>query len=172
MQELEMDPAPAPKAGSEQPEKLFVHAEGAMVPVDDLADPGALSEDGSADDMNFVTLMGSGGGGDASTEEKKYTPPAFFNRDAFVALNNLGLAEIPNVTGFSLSYHSVSQQWHGRNGSKNFAPSWGEGNRSEEKALLLVLLQLWEWYRAEFPDDAAAQTQLTKLADHMKTLSF
>lgn len=164
MAELEMDPAPAPKAGSDEPEKLFVPGEGTMVAVDDLVDFSALGEDGIADEMHFVTLTGS--------TEKKFTPPSFFSRDAFVALDNLGLADIPNVKGFSLSYHSVSQQWHGRNGSKNFAPSWGEGNRSEEKALVLVLLQLWEWYREDVADDDVAQSKLTTLAEHLKTLSF
>ncbi len=69
---------------------------------------------------------------DFITMEKKpehssvYVPASFFLRQAFKDLEAKGLAKIPEMTGYMLSYHSSTKQWRARDAThnRNYAPTW------------------------------------------------
>ena len=72
---------------------------------------------------------------------RHWAPASFFERLAYKALFNEGMAVLPPLQGFSLRYHKANRQWHGCSpySAKDIEPSWGPTVRSERKALLMVL---------------------------------
>lgn len=173
MATAEMDPAPAAKAGSDDAAKVWNPMKSKMVNAESCAagDAGEGSDLEPAeplDESKMVTLLGTCSSG----SKKAHVPPSFFSREAYAELDTLGLTEIPPLDGYGLSYHKVSFQWHARCGAKNFAPSWGEGIRSEKKALLLALMKLWDWYLEAKPDDSDAKTHQDSLALYFASVSF
>lgn len=119
----------------------------------DDPDPEDEEVDKIHEDM-FVTSLHSGSKGAPGTSKSSaghvYQPPCFQEREAYQSLLQEGLIRMPDVSGFQISHHSQTRQWHARraetesNKAKNFAPSWGE-KRSETMALLLVVRKIWEW---------------------------
>lgn len=163
----QMDPAPSSKAASDEPEKVWDSKSSAFV------EPGQNVEKHSAE------ISGEPQEAPVTEEDlvvavpKVHTPAAFFKREAYVALNDLGLTELPEGC-FKLAYHSVSHQWHGRwdAENRNYAPSWGPSIRSETKALVLALIQLWEWKLQTAPESSEVQDQLKRLETYSSTLEF
>lgn len=148
---MEADAAPAPKPGSDEPDKIWEPALGALVQTSGEGEGAEeASAEGDFDETDMFTVVHNN------------VPPCFFERDAYRVLHNKGLTSLPE--GFKLSYHTVSCQWHGRWDAvnKNFAPSWGN-LRSELKALILTLIQIWEWHLSVCPDDNAAIGHLENL---------
>lgn len=151
-----LDPAPEPEAGSSKdPSKSCLATWG--MPAD-----GSDGEEKQAVDESFFITMTS----DVSEDKKSnHVPASFFEREAWVDLTAEGLCELPQATGFSISYHSVSKQWHARWWDKHYAPTWG-AMRSESMALLLALKQLWTWYKSSEPIDAGSKaTKVLKRLD-------
>ena len=135
-----------------------------MLDEDLLPAPASEDAENGEADANFdesllVTMLGSS------------VPPSFFDRPVFKELSEKGLTKIPDMEHCGLSCHKVSQQWHARWGSTNFAPTWGETIRSEQKALLLCIMKLWEWY-LEIKEDEEAKAYCKELAAYNKTVSF
>lgn len=109
---------------------------------------------------------------------KPTVPSTFYTREAFTTLEAEGLARLPDRPGFMLAYHASSTQWHARladehvqsDGQRNYAPTWG-GLRSERKALLLALCQLWTWYLERF-QDAEGAAHLQRIQTAMDEITF
>lgn len=161
MNALQMDPAPGPKAGSEDHGTVWVPNVGVV------ADPSAEGFDQDAnddqpvfDETDMITMVA-----------KQHVPAGFWERAAYQTLHEAELAALPS--GFGLSYHSVSCQWHARweAEAKNFAPSWGKA-RSELKALVLAVIQLWKWHVSIQPNDHDAKSHLEKLQEYEKGIGF
>eukprot|EP00438_Fugacium_kawagutii_P013038 Skav208331 [mRNA] locus=scaffold1961:236136:236630:+ [translate_table: standard] len=164
---MESDPAPEPKPGSDDAPKLWVS--GVLVPAEKIAE-GCLAEPVELpEEAQCISLLG--GESESAGKPSSHAAPNFFTRDVYSLLADHGLHVIPNEKGYVLSYHSESQQWHGRKPGANFAPKWGE-NRSELKCLLLVLLRLWDWFLDEYPEDPFATKHMAKLVEHEKTVLF
>lgn len=167
MSGLQMDPAPHPKGGDHLP-KVWVAGEG----LGEVGDAGAMDviekKQGEGDETETVNE------GDlvVAVSQSKHTPPVFFTRPCYQELDGMGLTRLPEATGFTLSYHSVSCQWHARwqSADKHFAPSHGT-IRSEMKALLLSLCKLWEWYLST-EDSVEGKDYLKRLEEYMGKVEF
>lgn len=167
------DPAPEPKAGGDKALKMLLPS-GKVVEAEEVAACDTATADEESEPVNeadFVTVLGSSqsdlkSGGSASK------PHLFFTREVYQELDKLGLTTLPSTVGFGLSCHMVSHQWHGRFGEKHFAPSWGEKIRSEMKALLLVLIQIWSWFLETAPDDTNAKEHHEKLTTFSATVPW
>ena len=138
--------------------------------LEEAGDSPGPAENGEADAQDFdesllVTWLGSAEPG------KEHVPASFFDRPVFKDSSEKGWTRIPNVEHCGLSYHKSSKQWHARWGATNFAPTWGETTRSEQKALLLCVMKLWEWY-LEIEGDEEAKEYREQLAAYNKTISF
>ena len=170
MAKQNMDPAPAAKAGSEEVPKVWVPGKHAMLGGEKIAEAIESEPEGEMiDESDLYTLVGNSS--TAVGKSSHHTPPSFFTREVYSELDQLGLAMVPCGHGSSLSYHSVSGQWHGRRDGKNYAPTWGS-LRSEKKALLLVLLKLWAWHLEENPEDEEAKEKLNRLQEFNATVDF
>eukprot|EP00438_Fugacium_kawagutii_P035061 Skav236668 [mRNA] locus=scaffold338:219292:219789:- [translate_table: standard] len=165
MSALQMDPAPEPKGGDHLP-KVWVAGEG----LGEVADSGVVDVIGKK--------QGEGDETEAVNEEdlvhavSKFTPPVFFTRPCYKELDDKGLTGLPQATGFTLSYHTSSSQWHARwqDANKHFAPSHG-AIRSELKSLLLSLCKLWEWYLS-IEDSVEGRNHLKRLEEYMSKVEF
>ena len=101
-------------------------------------------------------------------QEKEHISKAqvFKSRPVYLELEAKGLTLLPALAGIFLSYHGSSQQWHAgfplgdSVHHQHRAPKWGEGLRSERKALLIALAFLWEQYHTKTGE---GQDQLNKL---------
>lgn len=96
-------------------------------------------------------------------------PKVFFTRPAYLELDALGLVELPDVQGVSLSCHVKSQQWHsiypGPGGKRiHHAPAFGTV-RPEREALLLALHAAWNEHQKA---TGCGEEQLAKLAAALK----
>ena len=164
----QMDPAPAPKPGSTDASKVWLGGgkigdpTGVVAGLVDDDDDDANMAPAAIDEANMFTSV-----------SKAYVPACFFEREAYQQLHAEGLTDLPESGLFRLSYHSVSKQWHAmwEAESKNFAPTWGS-LRSELKALLLVLIRIWEWQLSASPEDVAAQECLNKIRAYSESVSF
>lgn len=160
----QMDPAPAPKAGSDEASKVWVSQHKNMVQLGDEA----LNEEEEFDEEMMVSAVSKGKG------HGNHVPPSFYERDEFKTLETEGLAKIPDQQGFMLGYHTVTKQWHARwSGDgvpKNYAPTCGM-LRSELKALCMALCQLWDWYLA-VNEDSAGEEHLKRLSAYMDKIAF
>ena len=134
MGEKQMDPAPATKAGESKAESVWVPGAAALMKPEKLSEEAkGLSEllSPKFDESKMVTAV------------KSYTPPSFFERDAYKQLQEMNLESVPG-SGFTLAYHTVTQQWHARNSNgENYAPAWGK-HRTELCALTMALDALWQ----------------------------
>ena len=146
------DPAPARAAGSEKDPKEIPMPKGWKQGESDGENDS--KEAPAESECVFLSYhcrakgTSSGSGGEV-TETKDYVPSQFKTRDVFVALESEGLTKIPPVSGCGIFFHSSTSQWHskfGDGGKRNCAPKWSPSLRSEQKALLIALLQMWKWY--------------------------
>ena len=155
----DIDPAGAEAEDDGGIENLFDSEE-----IADLDAAGKHHQADMFDESELVTMMGTYDG-------KTKAPPSFFERPVYKELSEKGLTRIPDVEHCGISCHTVSQQWHARWGNENYAPTWGENTRSEQKALLLCLMRLWTRY-LEIVEDEEAKAYLKELAAYNKTVSF
>ena len=162
----QMDPAPSAKAGSDEAGKVWVPKEASMKDVSKETELKAMSEEGPM----VSTVFDKDGTG-------QYVPPSFFDRGSYCMLENQNLHRVPNEVGFTISFHTVSQQWHARwqqdgpETAKHYAPSCG-AQRSEVKALCLALIQLWEWYLSLHDDDSDGKAHLGRLKAYSDEILF
>ena len=98
-------------------------------------------------------------------------PPSFMHRPAYKALNEQNLVNLPPLEGVGLWCHKSTSQWHAHFGSTNFAPTWGN-SRSEEKAILLAVQKIWQWYKDHFPKDKAADKMLAAISAKLQAIVF
>ena len=154
--EEECDPAPAPAPGSK---KTHAH----RIIEDDDGDSSQDEKSAPLMEEEFIKMVA------VPKTEKAFTPPSFFEREAFRDLNERGLANLPPGQ-YALWYHVSSSQWHAHNKvtGKNFAPTWGK-KRSETCAVLLALAQLWKWFVEDEPLDAEGQAYLALLESEIQT---
>ncbi|CAK9092325.1 Uncharacterized protein (Fragment) [Durusdinium trenchii] len=176
MENLQMDPAPTTKAGEDTQSKVWAPSSSNMMqpsviaeaPIDPLVEGPADGE--FIDESNMIQMHGHKQPGGSS---HSHTPPGFFEREAYADLEKVGLTALPMADGYVLSYHKVTRQWHARDPSgSNYAPTWGL-IRSELKALLLALDQLWDWYVETNPDDKVdAEEHLQNIRSYSNSIPF
>ena len=166
MQMVEMDPAPAREAGKDKVEKVWDQSHKALVSHGSNED--GHDEGQPFDEPKLVVAYGKD-----PTEKALHVPKSFFTREAFVELATQGLTKLPSGPKWQIAYHSQTRQWHARHEDHgNYAPSWGL-NRSEMKALVLALQQLWDWYIQTDPADVEeAKSHLKRLDEFGNTISF
>lgn len=154
--EDEHDPAPAPAAGSK---KIHMHQ---IIEDDDGGDSSQDEKCAPLMEEEFIKMVA------VPKTEKAFTPPSFFEREAFRDLNERGLANLPPGQ-YALWHHVSSSQWHAYNKvtGKNFAPTWGN-KRSETCAILLALARLWQWFVQDEPSDAEGKAYLTLLESEIQ----
>ena len=170
MSTAQMDPAPEVKPGSDDAPKVWVAGKKAM--IEQSHEGLQLFENHETDSHEFneedmVSIVSVPKG------EKLYTPPSFFARESFCALESAGLAKLPETSGFTSAYHKQTRQWHARCAplEKHYAPSHGPGLRSELKALCMALCQLWEWYVSSLPEIGETE-HLDRLRAYTDELEF
>eukprot|EP00438_Fugacium_kawagutii_P012373 Skav215478 [mRNA] locus=scaffold165:98369:98869:+ [translate_table: standard] len=162
--EMELDPAPAPEAGSHKEPKdpKASWKRGAVVLADDddsEVEPGPPSASGCAFRVFHVDM------------EMADAPPEFRQRPAYLQLAEEGATDIPPAPGCGLYYHNSTNQWHsiyGAASEKHTAPSWNATLRSERKAILLALVALWTWWcesSSSQPDHKYLAVLVKKLHD-------
>lgn len=142
----DLDPAPAPQAGSVKVPK--VHWEGKEVLQDDDNEDGD-HPDGEGGIPNLSECVYRVYKEQDGKEVKQPAPSQFREREAFRALEDKGLTDTIPVPGAGLFYHRNSQQWHARFGwmaERNAAPTYNATLRSETKALLIALHAMWSWW--------------------------
>ncbi|CAK9095301.1 unnamed protein product [Durusdinium trenchii] len=158
----------------EQTGKAGHNDHGALSDNDDIA-----SEDDGVSfelcDTSFVCEGSTNASSSADTPSVATTPKGsgFLESPAFQFLNQLGMADLPNVTGCGLALHGTIQMWQVRYptaeaGQKmSRARSWGhlpkKGHVSCCRALLEVLLWGWERHQAENPACAATKQKVCTL---------
>ena len=173
-----MDPAPENKAGSDDPAKVWVPQEMAMTDISTVAEKKSEKKSDEDDEENQISEqdMISVIPDPSDGVKRQYVPPSYFERGSFCMLEKEGLEKIPLATGFTLSCHTQSQQWHARwmreppESTKNFAPSWGSP-RSELKALCVALIELWNWYLSVH-DDTEGKEYLERLKKYTDEILF
>lgn len=175
MVDMQMDPAPEAKAGSEDPGKVWVPQEAAMkdisTTVEKKSDKKSEDEENVISEQDMISVIH-----DKSGVKRQYVPPSYFERGSFCMLELKGLEKIPLASGFTLSCHTQSGQWHARwmreppGSTQNFAPTWGI-QRSELKALCMALVQLWDWYLSVH-DDTEGKEHLKRLREYTDEILF
>eukprot|EP00438_Fugacium_kawagutii_P000076 Skav218690 [mRNA] locus=scaffold1346:8132:10149:+ [translate_table: standard] len=165
------DPAPDPEAGHDK----------CSAPITAGFNPVVHDDDVTSDEEEFEAMMADIQDDDVDgavestkvTAEKTHVPGCFFDREVFCNLEKDGLTLLPSSEGMGLSYHKQSKQWHSwwLVEKKNFAPCWGQ-KRSELKALLLAMKQLWSWHLTIRPDDHVGQLQLQRIQEKLSTVTF
>lgn len=161
------DPAPAPQAGSSKVNKKAVAAAGVDLLLDDDSSEGE-KENNFEPEVNpedFIQMVTE----ESSGKVMKMKQPGFFERAAFLELNELGLAVIPNMAGVHIWHHVSSSQWHAQYGKRSYSPTWGN-QRTEKKALALAIVQLWQWFVDDHPDDTEAKAQLEFINTHISSI--
>lgn len=172
------DPAPDPEAGDDKC-RAPIAAGFNSVLLDD--DNDVVSDEEMFDEEGFEAMMKDIQNDDVDgefesakvTTGKTHIPGCFFQRPVFCDLNKDKLTLMPSSEGMGLSYHKHSKQWHAwwLVEKKNYAPCWGK-KRSELKALLLAMNQLWSWHLSILPDDQVGQSQLQRIQEKLSTVTF
>ena len=82
-------------------------------------------------------------------KDKVIVPDDVKSREAYKELESKGLLEVPPLQHCGLYFHRTTKQWHakyGIQGEFNSAPTYNSSLRSEKKAMLLALRNMWKWY--------------------------
>ncbi|CAK9082770.1 unnamed protein product [Durusdinium trenchii] len=166
VQAEQVDPAPAPSAGSHKepthPAEMTVSAAG----VDEES-----REVPEASECAFMVFRESC----ESKSVTKFAPAQFMLREAYLSLCEEKLVALPPVPGCGLYHHNSTHQWHAVYGHEqefNRAPSWSASLRSERKALLLALESMWAWYCKTDAATEADRKHLDILSQKLQETSF